>query len=93
MPSVRTAREEHLPVLYAAELRSSLARRQTDVRQVRRGSLPIPPSRCGVLTEKTAVLSVDELALQTYESKIDDRRALVFQSSFDASESTPDPDE
>lgn len=47
----------------------------------------------GVLTEKAAVLSVDELALQTYESKIDDRRALVFQSSFDVSESTPDPDE
>ena len=46
----------------------------------------------GELPEKAPVLSADELALQTYESKIDDRKALVFQSSFDVSESTSDPD-
>jgi uncharacterized protein (DUF983 family) len=45
----------------------------------------------GALPAVGSKVDADELALQRYENKIADRKALQFQASFDGSDSTPDP--
>jgi len=45
----------------------------------------------GALPDVGATVCPDELALQNYENKIDDRKALQFQASFEGSETTTDP--